>query len=109
MFDIVINAKNNPKIKEVKALLTSSKDRKSSGLFVVEGVRLCHDALLSGCEIQSVFCTENCAEKYSEEIEALKKDCKNFYAVSNDVLKSISLTLPSIVSSLPFLMAYTSL
>ena len=62
MFDIVINAKNNPKIKEVKSLLTSSKDRKNSGLFVVEGVRLCYDALLRGCEIQSVLCSENCAE-----------------------------------------------
>lgn len=93
MFDIVINAKNNPKIKEVKSLLTSSKDRKNSGLFVVEGVRLCLDALLSGCEIQSVFCTENCAEKYGDEIASLKNGCENFYAVSNDVLKSISDTV----------------
>ena len=93
MFDIVINAKNNPKIKEVKSFLTSSRDRKNNGLFVVEGVRLCLDALLSGCEIQSVFCTENCAEKYGDEIASLKDGCKNFYAVSNDVLKSISDTV----------------
>ena len=93
MFDIVINAKNNPKIKEVKALLTSSKDRKNSGLFVVEGARLCYDALLSGCEIESVFCTENCAEKYAQEIASLKKNCKAFYTVSNDVLKAISDTV----------------
>ncbi len=93
MFDIVINAKNNPKIKEVKSLLTSSKDRKNSGLFVVEGVRLCCDALLSGCEIQSVFYTENCAEKNGEEIASLKDKCKAVYTVSNDVLKSISDTV----------------
>ena len=93
MFDIVINAKNNPKIKEVKSLLTSSKDRKNSGLFVVEGVRLCIDALLSGCEIQSVFCTENCAEKYGEEIASLRDGCKSFYTVSNDVIKTISDTI----------------
>lgn len=93
MFDIVINAKNNPKIKEVKALLTSSKDRKNSGLFVVEGVRLCCDALLSGCEIQSVFCTENCAEKYGDDITSLRNGCKSFYTVSNDVLKAISDTV----------------
>lgn len=93
MFDIVINAKNNPKIKEVKSLLTSSRDRKNSGLFVAEGVRLCLDALLSGCQIESVFCTENCAEKYSDEIANLKEGCKNFYGVSADVLKSISDTV----------------
>ncbi len=93
MFDIVINAKNNPKIKEVKALVTSSRERKISGLFVVEGVRLCLDALLSGCEIQNVFCTENCAEKYSDEIASLRDGCRSFYTVSNDVLKSISDTV----------------
>ena len=93
MFDIVINAKNNPKIKEVKSLLTSSKDRKNSGLFVVEGVRLCYDALLSGCEIQSVFCTENCAEKFSEEITSLRENCKAYYTVSNDIIKAISDTV----------------
>ncbi len=93
MFDIVINAKNNPKIKEVKSLLTSSRDRKNSELFVVEGVRLCLDALVSGCEIVSVFCTENCAEKYADEVTLLRKGCNSFYTVSNDVLKSISNTV----------------
>ena len=93
MFDIVINAKNNPKIKEVKSLLTSSRDRRNSGLFVVEGVRLCLDALLSGCEIESIFCTENCAEKYGDEIASLRDGCKSFYTVSNDVLKAISDTV----------------
>lgn len=93
MFDIVINAKNNPKIKEVKSLLSSSKDRKNSGLFVVEGVRLCRDALLSGCEIENVFCTENCAERFGDEIASLKDNCKAFFTVSNDVLKTISDTV----------------
>ncbi len=93
MFDIVINAKNNPKIKEIKSLLTSSRDRKNSGLFVVEGVRLCLDALLSGCDIVSVFCTENCAEKYAQEINKLRDGCDSFYTVSNEVLKSISDTV----------------
>ena len=93
MMNIVITAKNNPKIKETKALLTSSKERKSSGLFVLEGVRLCYDALKSGCEIKSVFCTEACAEKYGDDISLLKGNCDNFYLVSNDVLKTISDTV----------------
>ncbi len=93
MKDFVITAKNNPKIKEIKALLTSSKDRKNSGLFVLEGVRLCCDAVKSGCEITSVFCTETCAEKYVDNINELKNTCSDFYFVSEDVLKSISDTV----------------
>lgn len=93
MTDFIITAKNNPKIKEIKALLTSSKERKNSGLFVLEGVRLCCDAVKSGCEITSVFCTENCLEKYGSNISELKNACKDFYLVSEDVLKSISDTV----------------
>ncbi len=93
MSDFVITAKNNPKIKDVKAILTSSKERKTQGLFVLEGVRLCLDAAKSGCEIQSVFCTENCVSKYAEEIKELRRSCKDFYTVSADVLKSISDTV----------------
>lgn len=93
MKDFVITAKNNPKIKEIKALLSSSKDRKNSGLFVLEGVRLCCDAVKSGCEITSVFCTETCAEKYADSINELKNACSDFYFVSEDVLKSISDTV----------------
>lgn len=93
MSDFVITAKNNPKIKDVKAILTSSKTRKSSGLFVLEGIRLCLDAVKSGCKIQSVFCTGICAEKYVDEINELRKSCKELYTVSSDVLKSISDTV----------------
>lgn len=93
MSDFVITAKNNPKIKEVKAILTSSKERKAQGLFVLEGVRLCVDAVKSGCEIQSAFCTEYCAEKFAEEINELRKNSRDFYTVSADALKSISDTV----------------
>lgn len=93
MKDFIITAKSNPKIKEIKGLLTSSKDRKNTGLFVLEGVRLCCDAVKSGCEIMSVFCTENCAEKYPDNISELKISCKEFYFVSDDVLKNISDTV----------------
>lgn len=89
----IITAKNNPKIKEIKALLTSSRDRKQSGLFVLEGVRLCLDAVKTGCNVVNVFCTEACMSKYADEILELKNNCKGFFAVSDDVLKSISDTV----------------
>lgn len=89
----IITAKNNVKIKNVRALLTSAKERRLNGLFVLEGVRLCLDAVKSGCRVQSVFCTEKCAEKYGDEISELKLSCKNCFTVSDEVLKSISDTV----------------
>ncbi len=93
MSNIVITAKSNPKIKEVKALLTSSRERKNQALFVLEGVRLCLDALVSGAEVKSVFCTEDCALKFADETTKLRENCEDFYTVSADVLKSISDTV----------------
>ncbi len=93
MSNFVITAKTNPKIKEVKALLTSSRERKTQSLFVLEGVRLCLDALVSGAKVKSVFCTEDCALKYTDEINRLRESCEDFYTVSVDVLKSISDTV----------------
>lgn len=91
--EMIITAKNNPKIKEIRALLNSSRERKESGLFVLEGVRLCCDALKSGCEIQSVFCTEGCYEKNTDSMNEIKNACLDFFFVSGEVLKSISDTV----------------
>ncbi len=40
----MITSNQNPKIQKTRALLQQSKDRKNSGLFVVEGVRLFEEA-----------------------------------------------------------------
>ncbi len=88
-----ITAKNNPKIKEVKSLLTSANDRKSQGLFVLEGARLCYDAVRSGSEIVAVFCTKNAMEKYSDFVSELKAKTDSFYIVTSEIIKAISDTV----------------
>lgn len=89
----IITSKNNPTIKDIKEYLTSSKERRKDKIFVLEGVRLCCDALKSGCRIISVFATEDCQKKYADNVELLKENCVDFYTVSEDVLKSISDTV----------------
>lgn len=89
----VITSKNNQGIKEIKEYLTSSKERRKDQIFVLEGVRLCCDALKSGCRILSVFATEDCQKRYAENVDLLKENCVDFYTVSDDVLKSMSDTV----------------
>lgn len=93
MNDLYLTSKTNPKIKELKTLMTSSRDRKKSALFVTEGVRLCVDAVKSGCEIVNAFCTEQCMEKNAEAVETVKNACGEFYIASADVMKSVSDTV----------------
>lgn len=89
----IITAKNNPTIKNIKEYLTSSKERRKDKIFVLEGVRLCCDALKSDCKILSVFATEDCQSKYADDISFLKDGCVDFFTVSDDVLKSMSDTV----------------
>lgn len=93
MSNIVITAKNNGKIKEIKALISSSRERKKKNLFVLEGVRLCIDAVKSGKEIKEVYFTERCESHFSTEISLLKSSAKNNYIVSEDVFKAMSDTV----------------
>ena len=45
---IKISSKDNANIKEISLLQKSSKKRREEGVFVLEGLRLCLDALENG-------------------------------------------------------------
>ena len=89
----VITARSNPKIKELKELTNKATARRSAGLFVCDGVRLCKDAALSNIKIQSVFITEKCLDKYSSDVEDVLSSAQNVYFVSEDVMKQVSDTV----------------
>lgn len=55
----MITSNQNPKIQNIRALLQQSKERKNSGLFVVEGVRLFEEALQANCEINYILHSDN--------------------------------------------------
>jgi hypothetical protein len=44
----VITSSHNPKISELRALFSRRRDRRSSGVFIAEGVRLIEEGLASG-------------------------------------------------------------
>lgn len=60
-----LTSRDNPLIKQVRKLLTDPRERARSGQFVIEGVRLCQDALLSNVQIDCVLYTERARENYS--------------------------------------------
>lgn len=93
MNTIFITARTNPKIKELKELTGKPNARRSAGLFVCDGVRLCRDALLSNRKIDSVFVTENCMEKFYDDVKMITSSAQNVYTVSDDVMKSVSDTV----------------
>lgn len=86
----IITSKNNPNIKYTKKLLTQPRFRKDESAFVIEGVRLCCDALGSAVEVQTVFYTEKCLIKFTNIVNEIIGSAKNSFTVSEEVVKLIS-------------------
>lgn len=85
-----ITSKENPKIKELAALVSSRDKRSESGHFVIEGQRLCLDAAKSGVEIDGLYLTEEALDKLGQEYNTIAKCCLNVYTISADIAKKIS-------------------
>ena len=63
-----ITSRKNQRIKEAAGLVRSAESRRAQGLFVVEGARLCYDALRSGVPVQQLFFTPQAREKYGDYV-----------------------------------------
>ena len=68
---MVVTSKDNQWVKEWRGLCDSAKKRRESGLFAIEGARLCGDALRSGVSIRTVLYTAAAMAIYADVVEPL--------------------------------------
>ena len=85
-----IDSVSNDKIKLAVKVATSSKHRRQTGLFFLEGLRLCRDAALTGYEIECTFVTENALEKSFEDVEKITSASARSYIISSSVEQKIT-------------------
>ncbi|MDO4199345.1 MAG: RNA methyltransferase [Clostridia bacterium] len=85
-----ISSKSNASIKYTKKLLSSASFRKKEKSFLLEGVRLCADALKSGIKFKTIFYTEKCREKFPEIINSLIEKSENSFETTEEIIKLIS-------------------
>ncbi|MCR4925101.1 MAG: RNA methyltransferase [Clostridiales bacterium] len=88
----IIKSKVNENIKIITKLNTSTSFRKKQGLFVVEGARLCSDALQTGAKIKKFFYTEKAMENYSEKISPLIEKAEKSFIISEEISTHLSQT-----------------
>ncbi|MBQ6579922.1 MAG: RNA methyltransferase [Oscillospiraceae bacterium] len=86
---MLISSRENPIIKEAAALVSDKKARKKSGLFVVEGARLCSEACKSGAEVLRLFVTEEAEKRYPEYLKDLLSEAKEVYNITGSVAEKI--------------------
>lgn len=85
-----IESTANEKIKLAVKAATSSKFRKQSGLFFLEGLRLCRDAALTGYEIESLFVSEQTLEKFSADVEFVASKSRSSFLISSSVEQKLT-------------------
>lgn len=86
----LITSKNNENIKYASKLISSSKFRDENQQFVIEGVRLCTDAIKSGVKIVKAFFTQRFCDKYDDLFNILFKSSDFIYIVDEKIIKIIS-------------------
>ncbi len=85
-----ISSKQNEKIKKLNKLMKQTKYREQQNLFVVEGFRLCKEAVNNGIKIYQLFFTLDLFNKYKEEAENIFKLCDEIYMIDNDMMQYLS-------------------
>ena len=68
---MTVTSKDNQWIKEWRRLNDSAKYRRETGLFALEGARLCGDAVRSGVELKAVLYTASALAVYGNVVEPL--------------------------------------
>lgn len=88
----IISSKDNVNIKAVSQLQKSSKKRREEGVFVLEGQRLCFDALKNGFKPIKVFLSKSFSSKNSDLIKEFYSTT-DIYEVVDSIFEKISDTV----------------
>lgn len=80
-----ITSKENARIKELSKLYASRRERRTRGLFVLEGVRLVCDALESGVSVRDVFVTEEGIRRLGDRMAALEAAAKETFLLEESL------------------------
>jgi len=85
---------SNADIKLIKSL-DKKKYRRKNNLFVIEGVRIVHDAVLSDCIIKSIYITDIFLNKSGNEdiVQLISKNSIPFNTITEREMKSIADTV----------------
>ncbi len=86
----VIESKENSLIKLISNLQKSSKARRENGLFVLEGLRICKDAMENGIRFDKLIVSETAFIKYKDDIEIFSDISDECVKTPDSLFKKIS-------------------
>ena len=87
-----ITSRENSLIKLTSELQRSSKKRQETGLFVLEGLRICKDAHDNGIRFDKLIISKTAENRYISDIRAFEKISNECYILPDSLFKKISET-----------------
>lgn len=84
-----LTAKTNPKVKHFVRLRSDASYRREHSCFVLEGLRLCLDAYLSGISIAESYVTQKALNMFGDELSDMLKDSKA-YLITDEISDKMS-------------------
>lgn len=88
-----ISSKDNPLVKLAVGLVGSAKTRKESKKFVLDGLRLCRDAVLNSFPIEAFVVSENAYDKFRNDAIFIADNAERSYIAPNYIIDKISDTV----------------
>ena len=85
-----ITSRDNRLIKEYRRLSDDARFRRESGLFVMEGARLCADAVQTGISVRTAFVTERALEQYPEQTGTVTAAAEAVYTVPETLARHLA-------------------
>lgn len=85
-----LTAKGNDKIKSAVSVRDSAKQRRETGLFFLEGARLCTDAAENNVQIFRAFFTPKSLEKYAEYARKVTDKAQECFEITEEISSRLS-------------------
>lgn len=85
-----ITSRENSLIKLAFSLQNSSKARRDNGLFLIEGLRICKDAIDNGIKFEKLIVSETAIKKYEDDVSLFSKNAVESFVITDSLFKKIS-------------------
>jgi TrmH family RNA methyltransferase len=85
-----ITSRKNPRIQQIKKLLSSAAFRQAEGVFIIEGVRLVEEAFASGWVLRDALVSTRLNPRGRDLFDKAVSTACNRYEVSDEVMAEIS-------------------
>ena len=87
---VEISSRSNEKLKSLIELAENKKAREDKGYVLVDGGKLCMDAIATGHCLLELWITETASAKYNDEYISLSERAKEVYIVKDHAAERIS-------------------